>query len=243
MTDTPTPPSPTQGDTSAPPSPADRSSSSSGDGSLVVSFLLLRRAIGYLGSALPIVLVLGGAALFSEPLLGSMSAYYYTPMRDVFVGTLFAMGVFLLSYDGHDRTDRWAGNLGCLCAIGVALFPTTPEGPVGYDKLIGGIHYTFAATLLGTLAFFSLHLFRKTHKGRQAEGQKAVRNLVYKWCGIVIVICIVSIFVYSLLLPGSLRDSLAYLRPVYVGEFFAFEAFALAWLVKGERLEILNDKD
>ena len=70
---------------------------------LVLSFLAVRRAIGGLGFFLPVALlaygVLGGG------LLPSLSAAYYSPMREVFVGTLIAQAVFLWSYEGF-RPDR-----------------------------------------------------------------------------------------------------------------------------------------
>jgi hypothetical protein len=32
-----------------------------------------------------------------------MSAYYYTPMRNIWIGALCALGIFLIAYDGWDR--------------------------------------------------------------------------------------------------------------------------------------------
>ena len=96
--------------------------------SLVFSYLELRKAIGILGMVLPFVVSLGAWLFFQEGIQRSISAYYHTGMRDVFVGTLFAIGFFLLSYKGYERSDAIAGDLGCLFAVGVALFPTAPEG-------------------------------------------------------------------------------------------------------------------
>lgn len=42
----------------------------------------------------------------------------YTGMRDVFVGALCAIAVFLRSYRGYDRRDHIAGNLACVFAAG-----------------------------------------------------------------------------------------------------------------------------
>ena len=58
-----------------------------------------------------------------------------------------------------------------------------------------------------------------------------------------ILVCLIAIAVYSLALPESARASLAGVRPVFVAEFITFEAFAFSWLVKGERLRLLNDLD
>src|ERR671933_275348 len=92
---------------------------------VVISYLNLRRAIGLLGMGLPLVLVLGKLLGDGGGLLESISDYYYSSMRNVFVGTLWAIGIFLFSYRGYERKDDIAGTLACLAAIGVALFPTT----------------------------------------------------------------------------------------------------------------------
>ena len=44
-------------------------------------------------------------------------------MQDVFVGVLFVIAWFLFSYRGYERKDDVAGDVACLCALGVALFP------------------------------------------------------------------------------------------------------------------------
>jgi hypothetical protein len=90
------------------------------ENALIISYLTLRKAIGILGAALPFVLAIGAAVLFMTGIQDSISAYYYTGMRNVFVGMLCATGFFLLSYKGYERKDSIAGNLGCLFAVGVA---------------------------------------------------------------------------------------------------------------------------
>jgi hypothetical protein len=137
-------------------------SQSENDATLVISYLILRKAIGYLGMALPFVLAFGGMLLDGPGIESSISSYYYTGMRDVFVGTLCAVGVFLFSYKGPDPEDDLAGNLACFAAVGVALFPTTPTNPTGVEQLIGGLHFASAAGFFGILAYFSLALFTRT---------------------------------------------------------------------------------
>ena len=63
--------------------------------------------------------------------LGSISAYYYTPVRSVFVGTLCAMGVCLIAIKGRDRPrEDLMLNLAGMCAPVVALCPTPLEDTV-----------------------------------------------------------------------------------------------------------------
>src|SRR4051794_38276106 len=95
---------------------------------LVQSYLFLRRAIGVIGVALPPVLILGKLLVDGGGLLDSLSGYYYTDVRNVFVGAMCATGVFLLSYRGYSRADNIAGNVAAVAAVGLALCPTKPGG-------------------------------------------------------------------------------------------------------------------
>ncbi|MDA2925651.1 hypothetical protein MYX78_00190 [Acidobacteria bacterium AH-259-G07] len=132
---------------------------------------------------------------FSGRITGA-SSYYHTGMGDVFVGTLFAMGLFLFSYRGYIRSDDIAGDLGCVFAIGAALVPTTPDNPAPGDvPLIGYLHVAFAALLFLTLIYFSLFLFTKTDPNRPATRRKLQRNWVYRASGYLMSLCIVLIVI------------------------------------------------
>ena len=76
--------------------------------SLVLSYLGLRRAVGYIGIGLPFVLLFGKLLVQGGPLPGSISAYYYSDMRNVLVGALCAVAIFLISYR-HDTPEARAG--------------------------------------------------------------------------------------------------------------------------------------
>src|SRR3954451_18005677 len=77
----------------------------------------------FLGASLVIELAFG-----ETDWLGSISAYYYTPVRSVFVGTLCAMGVCLIAIKGRDRPrEDLMLNLAGMCAPVVALCPTPLE--------------------------------------------------------------------------------------------------------------------
>ena len=202
--------------------------------SLVWSYLALRRAIGILGVSLPFVLAFGALALQGAGIEPSISEYYYTVMRNVFVGTLCAIGVFLISYRGYERADDRAGNLACTFAIGVALFPTTPPvDPTRLQVMIGYVHLGFAAAFFLTLAYFCLALFRKTDPSKAMTARKIIRNRIYAVCGYLILLCIALLAAYGLLLQGTV---IAQWRPVFWLEATAVVAFGFSWLVKGEAL-------
>jgi hypothetical protein len=71
----------------------------------VRSYLWMRVGIGVLGIGLPLVLVFFDKAGFhGNPFpRGSLSVYYYSGMRDEFVGILSATGIFLITYKVAER--------------------------------------------------------------------------------------------------------------------------------------------
>jgi hypothetical protein len=86
-----------------------------------------------------------------------LSGYYYTPMRNVFVGALFALGVFLIAYRGYDRSDGIITNIAGVCAATVALCPTIPPGnPTERQTVIGYLHLVFACVAFVMLAVMAL---------------------------------------------------------------------------------------
>lgn len=213
--------------------------------SLIFSYLALRQAIGFLGIALPFLVSLGALLIFRTGFQGSISGYYYTGMRDVFVGVLWAIGVFLFSYKGYAREDDWAGNIACLFAIGITLFPTTPDCVVNAScppsmditqaQTIGHLHFFFAACFFLALSYFSIFLFTKTNPSGKPPmtPKKLWRNRIYRVCGASMLACIVLIAVYSFWLNRAVPALDAY-HPIYWLEALAIVSFGVSWIVKGE---------
>jgi hypothetical protein len=197
---------------------------------LVISYLFLRKMIGGLGIGLPFALLIGSLVRHFA-IQDSMSAYYHTDMRNIFVGTLCAIGVFFWSYRGYERKDAIAGDLACAFAVGVALFPVNPPGG---DSPIGYFHYVFATSLFLTLSYFSLCLFTKTNPAAAPTPKKLQRNIVYRVCGYTMLAAIAAIAVIKLL---HLDESL---NPVFGLEATTVVAFGVSWLTKGEA--ILKDE-
>jgi hypothetical protein len=197
-----------------------------GDDSSVVSYLTLRRVVGALGVALPVVVALWGLALcHCRALQPSISDYYSLRTRDAFVGILFTIGWFLFTYRGYDRRDNIAGNLACLFALGVALFPNSGS------SLEQVVHFASASALFLVLAYFSLFLFTKSAGNPTAK--KLVRNRVYKLCGVIMLVCIALIGLYYWRLTDT---PVASAKPVFWLESLALWAFGFSWAVKGETL-------
>ena len=206
--------------------------------SLVLSYLDQRKAIGVIGMALPFVLAIGKMLLVGGGIQPSISAYYYTIMRGVFVGSLWSIGVFLFSYRGYSKVDSIAGNLACLFAVATSLFPTNPPGiPTTSQSIIGILHAIFALGLFSTLAFFCLALFRKTNPNQTPTPEKLQRNNVYTACGYTMIVSIALIIILGFM-PHDL--SIFKISPVFWLEALAIVSFGISWFVKGEA--ILKDK-
>lgn len=203
------------------------------DAPLVLSYLGLRKAVGIIGLTLPFVLAFGRILLQGFGIEGSISCYYYTDMGNVFVGSLCAIGVFLLSCRGYDKRDAIAGRLACVFAVGVALFPTSSCSASGSQSVaISRVHWSCAALLFLTLAYFCLALFTQT--AGNPTPQKLQRNIVYRICGYAILACILLIAVVNFLL--TVNSPVQMLHPVFWLESTAVIAFGVAWLTKGEMI-------
>jgi len=202
----------------------------------------LRCAIGFLSFTFPFILLIGGAILFGTPIQDSLSSYYHTPMRDVFVGILFALGILLFAYKGYGKVDAVLGDIGFVCAIGIALFPTIHDFPdvAQVNAHVAMAHNIFAILLFSILAFFSIFLFTKTHPGQVPSPEKRLRNKIFVFSGVVIVACIVGIVTFVLFLPESVKQPISPFKPIFWLEAIANIAFGVSWYVKGEG--IIKDK-
>ena len=117
---------------------------------------------------LPIVLWVSGN-YFGIGMQASMSAFYHTAMRDVFVGVVFALGVCLYVYEGYNDLENTCLTLAGLCLFGVAWAPTTaPEGSGAWTA--PELHYACA------IAFFSLIaivcIFAREHGLKETNGSQ-----------------------------------------------------------------------
>ena len=190
----------------------------------LVSYLTLRRIVGILGVALPVLLAVWSLA-HRIGLLPSISDYYSLRTRDMFVGILFTIAWFLFAYRGYDDRDATAGKIACIFALGVAIFPNSGT------PLEGRLHYGCAAALFLVLSYFALALFTKT--GGSPTPNKLIRNRVYRTCGVIMLACIAAIGLGTVLLAEATRNAL---RLVFWLEALALWAFGVSWFVKGETL-------
>jgi hypothetical protein len=211
----------------------------------VRSYLFMRFCVGLLGIALPFALVLVDRCVFDgHPApRDSLSAYYYSGVREVFVGTLAAIGVFLVTYKVTERNlDNTLSVVAGLAALLVAGFPTgrpTKDLPLTplQDKLgecvVQAIHFGAAGTFIVSLGAISLWFgIREGRRERQgARGSPEFWRIFHFACAGMIAAALVWIVVTQY--AGWPRISLL------IGEGVSACAFGASWLAKGAELNVL----
>lgn len=208
--------------------------------SIIISYISLRRLIGILGILLPFICVFGGLLISDIPIRSSISSYYHTNMRDVFVGILVGVSLFLMTYKGYERIDNIVTAMSGLAALGVVIFPsryslvsTEPLGvfqisPVISDK----IHAVCSVIFFILLAINSIFLFTLTkNKDIPKTRNKKIRNYIYISCGIIILLSLAILLIRSLVGTEVEND-----KTLLVFETIMLLAFGTSWLVKGKTL-------
>jgi hypothetical protein len=177
-------------------------------------------------------------ALFSPSPLDSISASYHAGgwSRDIFVGFLFAIGAFLLAYNGKDwPAEMVLAKIAALAAAGVAMFPC--ECGTGIE-IIPYVHYIAAAVMFVILAAFCWIFFNRARaKARRKADWRAV---IYAFCGIAILVA-VGVLSYDGLTDASLSAKLPGL--VFYGETAALVAFGVSWLVASRVFPVITDRN
>lgn len=220
----------------------------------VRSVLFMRLAVGIAGILLPVVLLVVDRYWFHgyPTWRDSMSAYYWSGMRDVFVGVIFGTGVFLVGYRiaeiNLDNTASILAGLGAMC---LAWFPTkqqpATEHPLPRPVLtplqhelgkgtVYGFHIGGTAAFVGCLALVSFLFGLREGRLKPVPGKRS--PVFWRWfhwtCTFFMVLGLAFIFVSSV--PhhrfGPRWD-------VFLGETTCAWAFGLSWLLKGWELDTL----
>lgn len=205
---------------------------------LAVSFLGIRRGFGLIGMMLPIVLGPIGYLCFGIEIQDNMSSYYHTPLRDVFVGILCAMGVFLYCYQGYNGFENWTGNVAGAAAFGVALFPLEKNvDPLFQSSVSGLVHTVSGGVFFLCLAIYSLFHFpiRNRSSKPKERSDHVISNIALYSSGLVLVFLMVCMGLY-LMTYGSWKSYFNDLNLLFWMEWLAVWAFSSAWLVKGKLL-------
>lgn len=235
---------------------------------MAADYLILRRFLGVLGIFLPFLLI-AEWAFVEECLRTSISAFYYSGQRDLFVGIMCSIGIFLICYRGHNWIEDTIANLAGLGAVGVGLLPTTareePTDATGRDICLGAhvdaekLDLLFFQASIGDLHFVSAGIFflmlsilcgvffiispdTAQIQEKITIRHKRLRNWAYTAMTLIMLGCIGLIA-----LDGKYEDPLGFdfdsISFVFWLEAIAVWAFAIAWLIKGEFFTWLTRKN
>jgi hypothetical protein len=144
------------------------------------TYYALRWGMAGIAFLLPLFLFVAGPLTGSGPQPDSISGYYHTPLRDVFVGALVTTGTFLILYKIFTPLENWLLNVAGVGAILVAMLPCAVPGgrppaeftyPAGHAVfaiitfLCMGLTAIFCAPLtVGLLPPGKQKLFRATYR-------------------------------------------------------------------------------
>lgn len=209
-----------------------------------LSYMSLRMAIGWVGLLMPIAVRIGAYVFQGIWSPATISAYYYTGMREVFVGSLVLVGALLMCYRTPDKQDTWLGVATGLAAIGIALFPMDvtfakeliqkyPESCFTECYVVRGFlgfHGLFVGAFFA-LAFYLMFFRFAAHTPANATAQKVTRNKVYKICAVIMVGAGLAMLYFT---------TIKFSSGIFWSEAGAVMSFATAWLIKGQFL--LKDK-
>jgi hypothetical protein len=200
------------------------------------SFLLMRTVIGLIGVLLPFGLMFGDWWIVAGDVpRSSLSAYYHTGVRDLFVGSLVAIGIFLITYRFFELIlDNVLSVVAGLAALGVALLPTDsrlPDTPLQTrlgEDLVGNVHISCAVVFVSSLAVMSW-LFANDRPDEDPNPRPRWVKPLHRTCAVVIMLA----------MAYMLANAVWHLdrHAAYWGETVATVAFGISWLVKaGEML-------
>ena len=189
------------------------------------TYLSLRVGIAAIGILLPVALWIGALVLEGSSLQSSMSAYYYTGMRDVFVGALFAIGVALYVYRGFGPVENVVLSLAGVLAMCVALFPTQGDAE---REAVHVVHAVAAIAFFACLAYVSVFRAGDTLSLVRDTGRARAYRRTYRVLGMAMLASPhAALLAAAILRPSGGEPSL-----VFWVEAFGVWAFAAYWSVK-----------
>ena len=208
---------------------------------LIFDYHTIRLIIGVIAMVFPAVV-----GILASQITDSISWSYHTNARDFFVGFLFVIGAFLISYKGRNLRENlvgWAGGIAaCVTAISPTAICVGVNCPSDWKS---NIHYLGAIILFSTTVYFCLVAFLGQVNAKIKEDEvtgvvgytpKKKRRLVYLICGWGIAIGMLALFIMKL------ADFYPMKNITFWVETVVLELFGIAWAVASQYLPIVTDK-
>lgn len=209
------------------------------------SYFLMRTLVGALGLALPLLLLLGDLALNAGEFefRGSLSAYYHSGARDVFVSILAVTGMLLVTYKITElNRDNLLSIVAGVAALGVAFFPTGipldgNASPTPLQEKLGvglteGLHFAFAAIFILSLGLLCYDFARRERGRTQARIGQDARFSPTFWYRFHLIAALAIVGAVVFIVATQLLDVIEG-HSILIGEVVVTLAFGLSWLAKG----------
>lgn len=194
------------------------------------TYFSLRWGMVVMAFAFPIVITLGDFLLYKSGLLASLSAYYYTGVRDVFVGLLVAIGACLYLYKGFSVSENVALNLAGVFVVAVAMFPT--QANCGESCALFTTHTVSAILFFLCIAYVAIFKGPETLSLMGDEKIRRRYRRTYKTLGTVMIVSPAVALIASLILEASTGKKFV----VVLAEWLAVWIFATYWYFKSREL-------
>jgi len=217
----------------------------------VINHKTLRKMIGAIAFLMPIAVIVFSGKPFHE--MTSISISYWTDANDIFVGSLIAVAVFLVAYNGtgvcKKDIEYWLSKLACTFALLVVIFPTKNFNG-NYERLPGDKYgalpgwlqpiaevippnymHGFAAVFLFVCLIILMAFFSQRAKNKKAY----VRAKHYLLISLTMAISLPTIFIVGILTE-------AYAEVFWV-ELVGLWLFGLGWSYSGWYTEFTPKKE
>ena len=210
----------------------------------IISYGTFTFTLGTLGILLPLILFIG-TFILNRGILPSISDYYHTHLGNVFIGCLYAIGIFLICYRGDFPWENRICTIGGISAILISIFPTDSlitkypqykeiQGFVfesQYEGSFNSYHFLSASSFFILLIILIFHFFIKAEN--LATPIKKGRILYFK---ILASVMLISVLCAALSLYAKGESQNPFNSTVFICETIALSAFSLAWIAKSRNV-------
>lgn len=202
------------------------------------TYVNLRVGMAIIALVLPVLLIIGSSISDKVAFQGSISAFYHTGMRNLFVGSLCTVGSFLYLYKGFNERENVALNFAGIFCLGVAFFPTAipttiQNAQVNYlpdEPFIAPYAHGICAVLFFLcIAYVCIFCGKYTVSLIKDENIRSRYINLYRVIGALMVILPVLAVVFTF---NSAREYW-----IFIFEFAAIWVFAIFWLTKVKELK------
>ena len=203
----------------------------------------MKLIVGLIAFLLPVL-----TNYFSQEDLKAISASYHAGFwsRDIFVGCLFAISAFLLSYNGKpplpgqealnifdqllisQSFQKFISKVAAFAAIGVAIFPCRCGDHI---EIIPKVHGLSTFLMFMILSIFCFVFYKRAKI--KSHWHAKVRAFFYVACGAGIIVCILIIGIHNSISDAeTISDS----RLTFWIELSALYAFGTSWFLASQKV-------